>query len=260
MMPRRGFKARMIRKLAYLIGLTLLFLPLSCSKEMDISLNPSNDYTYQGPTNGKGTWQAIATLRSRDGIRYLVLDETSVGFIVNPDSVQEIPDGTRIYTQYQPVSATLPDFCTEAVRLEWAASVDVGDISFYTDAPEGAPVDIVTDWMTSLEDGFLTLHYKIRTSGKVAHSFELRPDSEGHFRLLHDARIPMCVMQQAEVSFRLLHDAHGDTGEEVTEGLVCFPVAGLLPDTQGETVTLSLHYINLNKQASTLTVDYRSPK
>jgi len=241
MMPRRGFKARMIRKLAYLIGLTLLFLPLSCSKEMDISLNPSNDYTYQDPTNGKGTWQAIATLRSRDGIRYLVLDETSVGFIVNPDSVQEIPDGTRIYTQYQPVSATLPDFCTEAVRLEWAASVDVGDISFYTDAPEGAPVDIVTDWMTSLEDGFLTLHYKIRTSGKVAHSFELRPDVEGR-------------------QYRLLHDAHGDTGGEVTEGLVCFPVAGLLPDTQGETVTLSLHYINLNKQVSTLTVDYRSPK
>ena len=240
MLPRRGFKARMIRKLTYLIGLTLLFLPLSCSKEMDMFPNPSDGYTYQGPTNGKGTWQAIATLRSRDGIRYLVLDEASIGLIVNPESVQDIPDGTRVYTQYQPVSATLPTFCTEAVRLEWTTAVDVGGISFLTDAPESDPVDIVTDWMTSLEDGFLTLHYKIRASGKVAHSFELRPDAEGHFRLLHDA--------------------HGDTGGEMTEGLVCFPVAGLLPDTQGETVTLSLHYTDLNKQASTLTVDYRSPK
>ena len=240
MMPRRGFKARMIRKLAYLIGLLLLLVPLSCSKDSSMPWGSFDSSSYQGPMNGKGTWQAVATLRSRDGIRYLVLDEASIGLIVNPESVQDIPDGTRVYTQYQPVSATLPDFCTEAVRLEWAASVDVGDISFLTDAPEGDPVDIVTDWMTSLEDGFLTLHYKIRASGKVAHSFELRPDAEGHFRLLHDA--------------------HGDTGGEVTEGLVCFPVAGLLPDTQGETVTLSLHYINLNKQASTLTVDYRSPK
>ena len=78
--------------------------------------------------NGKGTWQAIATLRSRDGIRYLVLDEASIGLIVNPESVQDIPDGTRVYTQYRSVSATLPDFCTEAVRLDWTASVDVGDI------------------------------------------------------------------------------------------------------------------------------------
>ena len=240
MMPRRGFKARMIRKLTYLIGLLLLLVPLSCSKDSSMPWGSFDSSSYQGPMNGKGTWQAVATLRSRDGIRYLVLDEASIGLIVNPESVQDIPDGTRVYTQYQPVSATLPDFCTEAVRLEWAASVDVGDISFLTDAPEGDPVDIVTDWMTSLEDGFLTLHYKIRASGKVAHSFELRPDSEGHFRLLHDA--------------------HGDTGEEVTEGLVCFPVADLLPDTQGETVTLSLHFINLNKQASRLTVDYRSPK
>ena len=239
-MPCRGFKARMIRKLTYLIGLLLLLVPLSCSKDSSIPWDSSGEYSYNDAMNGKGTWQAIATLRSRDGIRYLVLDEASIGLIVNPESVQDIPDGTRVYTQYRSVSATLPDFCTEAVRLDWTASVDVGDISFYTYAPESDPVDVLTDWMTSVEDGFLTLHYKIRASGKVAHSFELRPDSEGHFRLLHDA--------------------HGDTGEEVTEGLVCFPVADLLPDTQGETVTLSLHFINLNKQASRLTVDYRSPK
>jgi len=219
----------------------LLLVPLSCSKDSSMPWGSFDSSSYQGPMNGKGTWQAVATLRSRDGIRYLVLDEASIGLIVNPESVQDIPDGTRVYTQYQPVSATLPTFCTEAVRLEWTTAVDVGGISFLTDAPESDPVDIVTDWMTSLEDGFLTLHYKIRASGKVAHSFELRPDVEGR-------------------QYRLLHDAHGDTGGEVTEGLVCFPVAGLLPDTQGETVTLSLHYINLNKQVSTLTVDYRSPK
>ncbi len=240
MMPRRGFKLRMIRKLAYLIGLMLLLLPLSCSKDMGMDF-AEYPYSYQDASNGKGSRQAIATLRSRNGIRYLVLDETSIGLIVNPASVQDIPDGTRVFVRYQQVSATLPDFCTEAVRVDWAASVDVGAVSFLTDAPEGDPVDIVTDWMTSLEDGFLTLHYKIRASGKVAHSFELRPDVEGR-------------------QYRLLHNAHGDTGGEETEGLICFPVADLLPDTQGETVTLTLHYTALNKKASTLTFDYRSPK
>ena len=240
MMPRRGFKLRMIRKLAYLIGLMLLLLPLSCSKDMGMDY-AEYPYSYQDALNGKGSRQAIATLRSRNGIRYLVLDETSIGLIVNPASVQDIPDGTRVFVRYQQVSATLPDFCTEAVRVDWAASVDVGAVSFLTDAPEGDPVDIVTDWMSSLEDGFLTLHYKIRASGKVAHSFELRPDVEGQ-------------------QYRLLHDAHGDTGGEETEGLICFPVADLLPDTQGETVTLTLHYTALNKKASTLTFDYRSPK
>ena len=46
----------------------------------------------------------------------------------------------------------------------------------------------------------------------------------------------------------------------LTDGLVCFPVEDLLPDTGGRTVSLSLYYLNLDQTLSKLTVDYRSPK
>ena len=52
----------------------------------------------------------------------------------------------------------------------------------------------------------------------------------------------------------------GDTDGRLRSGLIYFDVASMLPDTGGETVTLSLTYLELDNTLKTLTFDYRSPQ
>lgn len=211
----------------------------------------------ESPDQGKGDYVdqedllAVATLHIQEGIRYLRLDSRSVGYIVNQDDVADIPDKTRVFVQYKTVQSDRPDFCTESIWVDWATFLDVGSISVlsfeesYSDQSfrSSAPVDIILDWITSLEDGFLTLHYMIPASGDNKHTFTLYRSWEGN-----------------GCHFYLVHEAQGDTEGSMTDGIVCFPVESLLPDTGGETVTLSLTYLNLKNTPTTLTVDYRTPK
>ena len=198
---------------------------------------------------------AIGTLRSQDGVRYIKLDEKTCSQVMNPETLSDIMDGTRIFLEFRyVVSGSVVPFCTDAILVEWATPIDQGtvyvldfveafsaekiDSGKYTD-----PMDIVTDWMTSLEDGFLTLHYQIPQSGNKKHSFALYRGMNGN----------------GNYTFYLVHDADGDKGA-VSDGIVCFDVSDVLPDTNGETVKLSLVYIDLNNTEKRLTVEYRSPK
>ena len=229
--------------------LPLVLLVAGCSK-MDEGRVADNDpygyINYDGSVL-KEDLLAVATLRSQDGIRFLRLDPKSVGYVLNPDDVADIPDGTRVFVQYKEVSEERPDFCTESVWVDWATPLDVGNVSSikYEASSElmvSDPMDIVLDWITSLEDGFLTLHYTILASGEEKHGFSL-------YQSVLDP-----------THFYLVHRAQGDTEESLTDGIVCFPVENLLPDTGGETVTLSLTYLNLKNTKTTLTVDYRTQK
>ena len=234
--------------------LPLALLAAGCSKmESDRLADDSpygeQNYYYNGSVL-KEDLLAVATLRSRDGIRFLQLDPQSVGYIVNQKEVSDIQDKTRVFVQYKSVASERPVFCTESVWVDWATSLDVGSRSLLTfeEAYSNesflatAPVDIVLDWITSLEDGFLTLHYTIPASGENKHSFTLFRSWEQGYH------------------FFLVHDAQGDTEGPLTDGIVCFPVENLLPDTGGETITLSLTYLNLKNTPTTLTVDYRTQK
>ena len=185
---------------------------------------------------------AVGTVRSRDGVRFIQLDAVSAGYVVNPGEIKDIADGTRVFLQYRTVvSSSTPDFCTDAILVEWASPLDVGEIRYVMDALEGDPVSIILDWITGLEDGFLTLHYSVPSKGKAQHGFALYPGATPY-------------------EYRLVHEAHGDTEGDLTEGIVCFPVGDLLPGTEDGTVTLTMTYLNIDHTWKTLTVEYRSPK
>lgn len=242
----------MTHRLRMLLPLAAL-LAVGCSKGEFLERDVESGYPYEFLDNATVLQEdllAVATLRSRDGIRYLQLDPRSVGYVLNPDEVAGIPDGTRIFVQYKAVSVDLPDFCTEAVWVDWAMRLDVGErgTEVLNWAENGAPVtiatdpvDIVPDWITSLEDGFLTLHYTVMASGDKKHRFLLHRGGDDNV-------------------FYLVHDAQGDTEGSLTDGIVCFPVEDLLPDTGGKTVTLHLYSFNLKKTLTELTVEYRTPQ
>ena len=221
----------------------LLLVVSGCAKEfLDVGFDPSGKYEYSNAGPGANDL-AIGTIRSREGVRYVRIDASTIGLIVNPEEVNGIPDGTRVFIQYRCVvlAVDLPDFCTDAVLVEWATPLDMGEVSRSALDRQGDPISVVLDWMTNLEDGYVTLHYAIPSNGKASHRFSLCPGENEH-------------------EYRFIHDANGDTEGDLTDGLVSFYVESLLPETGGKTVTLSLTYLNLDHTSKTLTVDYRSPQ
>ena len=235
------------------VALAAVLTAVGCAKYMDnVPLDPfdSGKYTLEDSEQSL----AIGTLGSKDGDRYVKLSESTCSKVMNPDAVEDIKDGTRVFLEFRYVVASLwSSSYTDAILVEWASPIDEGDVSllnfeesFSAEATKSAkysdPMDIVTDWMTCLEDGFLTLHYMIPTSGEKKHKFALY-----HSMYKHD-------------EYYLIHNADGDTKGSVTDGIVCFNVAAMLPKTEGKTVELSFVYIDLNHTEKRLTVEYCSPK
>lgn len=86
------------------------------------------------------------------------------------------------------------------------------------------PVEVINDWVTIAEDGYLTLRFRTQW-GTVAH----------HLNLVYrtDVDTPYFVT--------FYHDAKGDVTNRVGDALVAFSLDGL-PDTNGETVDLTLQW------------------
>ncbi|MBR6305946.1 MAG: NigD-like N-terminal domain-containing protein [Bacteroidales bacterium] len=118
--------------------------------------------------------------------------------------------------------------------VEWAESIEEGSV-----VPAGSPsgkdyIDILDDWMTSVEDGYLTVHYNVLWGlTPTAHGFSVvtGTDPEDPY-VLH-----------------LRHDARGDTMDEKADGLVCFDINSL-PSTEGKYKILTLKWYNLGGSAS----------
>ena len=224
----------------------LLLLFSACSK-LDVEYGPisyadpgEGGYYNSGPNSND---LGIGTIRTYGLQRYVRLDDSTIGMIVNPKAVEDIPDGTRVFIQYRCVvlGSNLPEFFTDAVLVEWARPLEVGEVYHEAQSRQGDPISVIMDWMTTLEDGYLTIHYSIPSSGNASHKFSLCPGEKEH-------------------EYILIRDANGDTKGDWTDGIVCFYVSSMLPDTGGETVTLSLTYLELDNTSKTLTVDYRSPQ
>ena len=228
-----------LKHIGWVLALVLM-LP-ACMK-YDMEVDPLRE-RFGEPSQETGV--AIGTLRSQEGVRFIRLDGVTCSQIMNVSTVQAIADGTRVFLQYRYIVAPkvdVADFCDDAILVEWASPLDVGEIRYDMMAQACDPIDLVTDWMTSLEDGFLTLHYTIQASGSVKHDFSLYPGAEPN-------------------TYRLVHDAHGDLKGDRMEGLVCFEMAaGLLPETTDGPVQLYLDYIDLQNTEKRLTVEYQSPK
>lgn len=64
------------------------------------------------------------------------------------------------------------------------------------------PVEIVNNWLTVCEDGYLTLQFRTYFGGMKIHSLRL--------------------VRQADGTLRLFHDANGDTKGTVGDGIIAF--------------------------------------
>lgn len=228
---------------AALVVLPLLFT--GCMKGGDMLDPEMVQYSY---LMDAGESLAVGTVRVREERWYVQLDEKTAGYVANQSKVRDIADGTRVCLQFRYVVGYMPGFCTDAILVEWISPIEVGEIRLTMDAPQGEPISIVNDWITSLEDGFLTLHYRIQSKGKAAHTFALYPGAKSD-------------------EFRLVHEAHGDSEGDLVDGIVCFPVSSFDSIMSGSNVgsdgnlnSVTISYLNIDNTQKTLTFESRNPQ
>ena len=173
---------------------------------------------------------ALVTVKeAADGAFFLQLDDKTT---LLPTNVKTSPFGdkeVRALMNYSEVDEASGEY-TKAVHINWIDSIltkpiapDLGeenDEIYGTD-----PVEIVNDWVTLAEDGYLTLRFRTVWGG-----------SKKHFVNLLLGQNPE---NPYEVEFR--HNAYGDTYGETGDGLVAFKLDEL-PDTEGKTVKLKLKW------------------
>ena len=111
--------------------------------------------------------------------------------------------------------------------LQWMDYLQEGPVHG-SSAQEGDGVDIVEDWMTSVEDGYLTLHYStFWGDGSISHTLFLvsgeNPDDP--------------------YEVRLIHLNNGDAALEEGDALIYFDLAGL-PPTGDSSQPLTLKWKN----------------
>ncbi len=103
------------------------------------------------------------------------------------------------------------------------------------------PVEIYADWMTNVEDGYLTIHFFTNWS-----------DSN----IKHELTLLTNVNPDDPYEVRFAHNAHGDGAYYRGDGIVAFRLKDL-QDTNGETVKLTLKFDSFSGE-KTVKFDYRS--
>lgn len=188
----------------------------------------------------------VTVKKAADGAFFLQLDDKTT---LLPTNVKSSPFGdkeVRALTNFSEVDEASGEY-TKAVHINWIDSIltkpmapDLGeenDEIYGTD-----PVEIVNDWVTIAEDGYLTLRFRTAWGG-----------SQKHFVNLLLGQNPE---NPYEVEFR--HNAYGDTYGETGDGLVAFKL-DQLPDTEGETVKLKLRWNSFSGE-KTAEFDYCTRK
>ncbi len=175
------------------------------------------------------------------------LDDSTTLLPVNMKNSPYGEKEVRALVNFDPVNESSGEY-DKAVHINWIDSIltkpIAGDLGDKNDEVYGTdPVDMINDWVTIAEDGYLTLRFRTMWGDR----------SQAHFVNLlmsKDAENPY------EVEFR--HNAFGDVYGEPADGLVAFNLDSL-PDTEGKTVKLKLKWKSFNGE-KTAEFDYCTRK
>lgn len=178
---------------------------------------------------------------------YLQLDDKTT---LLPTNIATLPFGSkevRALVNYKEVDEPSGQY-TKAVYINWIDSILTKpialDMGIENDEVYGTdPVEIVNDWVTIAEDGYLTLRFRtIFGNTNKAHLVSLLPSTD--------------PAKPYEVEFR--HNAYGDVYGYEADGLVAFNLSSL-PDTEGKTVKLKLKWKSFSGDKS-VEFDYATRK
>lgn len=191
-----------------------------------------------------GIWYANALVTVKPNADnsdfYMQLDENTTIKALN---LKQSPFGTKEVRALANISYSETDAgeYDKAVYVNWIDSIltkniapDLGTENAETYGND--PVEIVNDWVTIAEDGYLTLRFRSRWDPYIGKS---------HLVNLVASSDPD---NPYEITFH--HNAFGDVNGIFGDGIVAFNL-DRLPDTQGKTVDLTLKWNSFSGEKST---------
>lgn len=184
---------------------------------------------------------ALVTVKNNavDNTFYLQLDERTTLLPVNLTTSPFGGKEVRALVNYTNVDEPSGEY-SQAVHVNWIDSLLTKPIAPNLGETENNevygndPVEMVADWVTIAEDGYLTLRFRTVWNDP----------NKKHFVNLILTGNPD---DPYEVEFR--HNAYGDTYGRPGDGLVAFSLASL-PDTEGKTVKLTLKWHSFTGEKS----------
>lgn len=204
-----------------LMATGVLFTSLTFQSCLD-----DDDYNY-----GYLTPNALVTVKPvSDNSFFLQLDDTTTLLPVNITSSPYGNKEVRALVNCREVNEPAEGY-SKAVYVNWIDSIltkqIAPDLGVENDSVYGTdPVDMIRDWVTIAEDGYLTLRFRTNWGDR----------NKAHFVNLLASQDPA---NPYEVEFR--HNAYGDVYGVEGDGLVAFNLGSLL-DTEGKTVKLKLKW------------------
>lgn len=204
-----------------LMATGVLFTSLTFQSCLD-----DDDYNY-----GYLMPNALVTVKPvSDNSFFLQLDDTTTLLPVNIASSPYGNKEVRALVNCREVNEPAEGY-SKAVYVNWIDSIltkqIAPDLGVENDSVYGTdPVDMIRDWVTIAEDGYLTLRFRTNWGDR----------NKAHFVNLLASQDPA---NPYEVEFR--HNAYGDVHGVEGDGLVAFNL-GSLPDTEGKTVKLKLKW------------------
>lgn len=183
-----------------------------CAKEMSTG-EPWN-------SNEGSPYSAIVTVKQgADGVIFLQLDEDTRLTPVNYG---------RPYSGMERIICELANWGDGVCRIHWMDFLEKGSTVSGSPDADSEGLDVLNDWMTTVEDGFLTLHYSTWWGdGSVRHSLSVVTGSN----------------PENPYELWLHHSRNGDAALEKGDALIYFDINSL-PSTEGEYVTLTLKWQN----------------
>lgn len=182
---------------------------------------------------------ALVTVKSlSDNTCYLQLDDNTT---LRPVNMTKSPFGTKEVRALASLYETNdnPGSYNKSVNVNWIDSIRTKSTVLTAGTEDeklygSDPIEIIKDWVTIAEDGYLTLRFRT---------------TWGYRDKIHSVNLVRNVNSNNPYELELRHNAYGDTGERVGDGLIAFNLKDL-PDTQGKTVKLKLNWISFSGNKS----------
>lgn len=210
----------------------LLLLPLMTAIPFFASSclsDDSDDYINYGPL--VGPYNALVTVKiAPDGSNYFQLTDSTV---VIPTKMSEaLKEETRAlcYLKYEEspmdkdtVKASVENFKKVLTKRAILQDSDEGkDVIIRQD-----PVEILNDWKTGCEDGYLTLHFAAQWG------------NAGTSHILNLVKIS----DNPDI-FLFCHDKNGDYGTELGNGIVAFNIRDYLPEVNAKHGSFTIQWLS----------------
>ena len=209
-----------MKQVFYLLFGAVVLLGTTCLQ----SCTENNDYYY----NSVNFPNALVTIKTNpaDGNVFFQLDDSTT---ILPTNIKTSPYGNkevRALTNFQ-IAQGQSGHYSKCAYVNWVDTILTKNMAKNLNDQNNSvygndPIEIIKDWTTIVEDGYLTLRFSTYFGNGNKHIINL-------------------VSTNNPYEIELHHNAAGDTRGVMRDGLIAFRLNDL-PDTKGKVVDLTLKW------------------